>query len=64
MIILNALEGKLLPLYGQGTQVRDWLYVKDHAEALFLVATQGKVGETYNLGGHNEKTNIVVVQKL
>ncbi|OJH06714.1 MAG: dTDP-glucose 4,6-dehydratase [Alcanivorax borkumensis] len=64
LMILNALEGKPLPVYGQGTQVRDWLYVEDHARALYKVATEGKVGETYNIGGHNEKQNIDVVHTL
>lgn len=63
-IILNALAGKPLPIYGDGKQIRDWLYVKDHAEALFKVATEGKNGETYNIGGHNEKANIDVVHTL
>jgi dTDP-glucose 4,6-dehydratase len=64
LIILNALEGKPLPIYGDGLQIRDWLYVEDHARALYLVATQGIVGETYNIGGHNEKANIEVVETL
>ena len=64
LMILNALEGKPLPVYGQGTQIRDWLYVEDHARALYRVVTQGKVGETYNIGGHNEKQNIEVVHTL
>ena len=64
LMILNALEGKPLPVYGQGTQVRDWLYVEDHARALYKVATEGEVGETYNIGGHNEKQNIEVVHTL
>ena len=64
LMILNALEGKPLPVYGQGTQVRDWLYVEDHARALYKVATEGKVGETYNIGGRNEKQNIEVVHPL
>lgn len=64
LIILNALEGKPLPVYGKGNQIRDWLYVEDHARALVLVATQGKVGETYNIGGHNEKQNIEVVTTI
>lgn len=64
LMILNALEAKPLPVYGQGTQVRDWLYVEDHARALYKVATEGKVGETYNIGGHNEKQNIEVVHTL
>ena len=62
LMILNALEGKELPVYGNGQQIRDWLYVEDHARALYLVATEGKVGETYNIGGHNEKANIDVVK--
>ncbi|MDV6328038.1 dTDP-glucose 4,6-dehydratase [Idiomarina sp. Sol25] len=61
LMILNALDGKPLPVYGKGNQIRDWLYVEDHARALVKVATQGKVGETYNIGGHNEKQNIDVV---
>lgn len=64
LVILNALEGKPLPIYGKGDQIRDWLYVEDHAHALYLVATQGKVGETYNIGGHNEKQNLEVVQTI
>ncbi len=64
LIILNALEGKALPVYGNGQQIRDWLYVEDHARALYLVATEGKVGETYNIGGHNEKANIDVVKTI
>lgn len=64
LIILNAHEGKLLPVYGQGTQIRDWLHVDDHVEALYQVATQGKVGETYNIGGHNEIMNIDVVKQI
>ncbi|WP_038150712.1 dTDP-glucose 4,6-dehydratase [Thiomicrorhabdus chilensis] len=64
LMILNALEGKPLPVYGKGNQIRDWLYVEDHARALVLVATQGKVGETYNIGGHNEKQNIEVVKTI
>lgn len=64
LIILNALEGKALPVYGKGDQVRDWLYVEDHARALYKVLTEGQIGETYNIGGHNEKQNIEVVQAL
>ncbi len=64
LIILNALEGKSLPVYGKGNQIRDWLYVEDHARALVLVATKGVVGETYNIGGHNEKQNIEVVKTI
>lgn len=64
LIILNALEGKSLPVYGKGNQIRDWLYVEDHARALLIVAAQGKVGETYNIGGHNEKKNIEVIKMI
>lgn len=64
LIILNALEGKPLPVYGQGQQVRDWLYVEDHARALYQVVSQGATGETWNIGGHNEKRNIDVVHAL
>ena len=64
LIILNALEGKPLPVYGQGDNIRDWLYVDDHARALYLVLTQGQVGETYNIGGHNEQTNLEIVHQL
>lgn len=64
LVILNALEGKPLPIYGKGDQIRDWLYVEDHARALYKVVTEGKVGETYNIGGHNEKQNLEVVQTI
>ena len=64
LIILNALEGKPLPVYGKGDQIRDWLYVEDHARALVTVATRGKIAETYNIGGHNEKQNIEVVNTI
>ena len=64
LTILNALEGKPLPVYGDGSQVRDWLYVEDHARALYQVFTEGKLGETYNIGGHNEKKNIEVVHLI
>lgn len=64
LMILNALAGKPLPVYGKGNQIRDWLYVEDHARALYKVVTQGKIGETYNIGGHNEKQNIEVVQAI
>ena len=64
LMILNAYEGKTLPVYGQGTQIRDWLHVDDHVEALYLVATQGKIGETYNIGGHNEIRNVDVVKQI
>jgi len=64
LVILNALEGKPLPIYGKGDQIRDWLYVEDHARALFTVATAGEVGHTYNIGGHNEKSNLEVVSTI
>lgn len=64
LVILSALEGKPLPIYGQGTQIRDWLYVEDHARALHLVVSKGKIGETYNIGGQNEKQNIEVVKTI
>ena len=64
LVILNALEGKDLPIYGKGDQIRDWLYVEDHARALYKVVREGTVGETYNIGGHNEKQNIEVVQTI
>ncbi|MGF1803531.1 dTDP-glucose 4,6-dehydratase [Vibrio gigantis] len=64
LVILNALEGKELPIYGKGDQIRDWLYVEDHARALYKVVTEGKVGETYNIGGHNEKQNLEVVNTI
>lgn len=64
LVILNALDGKPLPIYGDGKQIRDWLYVEDHARALYRVITQGRVGETYNIGGHNEKANIEVVKTI
>ena len=64
LVILNALEGKPLPVYGKGNQIRDWLYVEDHARALYHVLKHGNVGETYNIGGHNEKRNIDVVTTI
>ena len=64
LVILNALDGKDLPIYGKGNQVRDWLYVEDHARALYKVVTEGTIGETYNIGGHNEKQNIEVVKAI
>ena len=64
LVILNALDGKALPIYGKGDQIRDWLYVEDHARALYQVVTEGAVGETYNIGGHNEKQNIEVVKTI
>ena len=64
LVILNALEDKPLPVYGDGKQIRDWLYVEDHARALYKVASEGSIGETYNIGGHNEKQNIEVVRTI
>jgi dTDP-glucose 4,6-dehydratase len=64
LMILNALEGKSLPVYGNGMQIRDWLFVEDHARALYKVVTEGVIGETYNIGGHNEKANIEVVNTI
>jgi len=64
LVTMNALEGKPLPVYGDGLQVRDWLHVDDHARALRLVLEQGKTGETYNIGGHNERTNLDVVNTI
>ena len=64
LMIINALQGKALPVYGAGEQIRDWLYVEDHARALVKVVTEGQIGETYNIGGHNEKRNIDVVTTL
>lgn len=64
LVILNALESKPLPIYGNGQQIRDWLYVEDHAKALYAVISQGEIGETYNIGGHNEKQNIEVVKMI
>lgn len=64
VVILNALAGKPLPIYGKGDNIRDWLYVEDHAEALLLVVQKGTVGRTYNIGGENERTNLELVQTL
>ena len=64
LVILNALDAKPLPVYGNGQQIRDWLFVEDHARALYKVVTEGVVGETYNIGGHNEKQNIEVVKTV
>ncbi|QLK45139.1 dTDP-glucose 4,6-dehydratase [Vibrio campbellii] len=64
LMILNALDGKPLPVYGNGMQIRDWLFVEDHARALYKVVTEGEIGETYNIGGHNEKANIEVVKTI
>lgn len=63
-VILNAINAKSLPVYGKGDQIRDWLYVEDHASALHSVLTLGKIGSTYNIGGHNEKRNLEVVQSI
>jgi len=64
LVILNALDGKSLPIYGDGSQIRDWLFVEDHARALYKVVSEGKIGETYNIGGFNEKKNIEVVKNI
>lgn len=64
LVILNALGGKPLPIYGKGDNIRDWLYVEDHAKALWLINQAGVPGETYNIGGHNERTNLEVVQTI
>ncbi|WP_239424159.1 dTDP-glucose 4,6-dehydratase [Snodgrassella communis] len=64
LTILNALQGKKLPVYGNGEQIRDWLYVEDHARALYQVVTKANAGETYNIGGHNEQKNIDVVKDI
>jgi dTDP-glucose 4,6-dehydratase len=64
LIILNCINGKLLPIYGEGQQIRDWLYVEDHVKALLKVLVDGDEGETYNIGGNNEKTNLQVVNKI
>lgn len=64
LIILNAMAGRELPVYGAGENVRDWLYVEDHARALDLIAARGRIGETYNVGGRNERRNIDVVRRI
>ena len=64
LIVLNALDGKELPVYGDGSNIRDWLYVEDHARALSLIASKGRLGETYNVGGRNERTNLQVVERI
>ena len=64
LIILNALEHRTLPIYGDGSQIRDWLYVEDHTDALFHVFQHGKLGETYNIGGNYERTNLEIVTKI
>jgi len=63
-MIISAMLGKNLPIYGDGLQIRDWLYVEDHAKALYKIILEGKLGETYNIGGHNEKTNLDVVKAI
>ena len=63
-MILNALSGEPLPIYGNGQQIRDWLYVEDHVQALYLVLQQGRIGESYNISAHCEKTNLEIVQVL
>ena len=64
VVILNALAGKPLPIYGDGSNIRDWLYVEDHADALLLVAQQGEIGRSYNIGGENERSNLQLVQTI
>lgn len=64
LMILNALNGKPLPIYGDGQNVRDWLYVEDHCDAIYLVLQQSSIGETYNVGGNNEQNNLTVVKKI
>jgi dTDP-glucose 4,6-dehydratase len=64
LIILNALTGKSLPVYGDGQQIRDWLYVTDHCEAIHFILTQGKPGETYNIGGNNQPANLTIVETV
>lgn len=64
LVVLNALQGKPLPVYGKGDNIRDWLYVEDHARALALIANKGELGETYNVGGRNERTNLQVVEAI
>ena len=64
LMILNAIQGKALPVYGTGANIRDWLYVEDHVDALYTVLQNGRIGEKYNIGGHNEKTNLEVVNTL
>ena len=64
LIILNAINGKALPIYGDGLQIRDWLHVEDHCEAIYLVLKDGEMGETYNVGGGNQPTNLVLVNEI
>ena len=63
-MIINALAGKELPVYGTGSNIRDWLYVRDHCEAIFTITSKGQIGETYNIGGNNEITNIEIVNTI
>jgi dTDP-glucose 4,6-dehydratase len=63
-MLLNALEGRSLPIYGDGGNIRDWLFVEDHCEGILMVLQKGRVGEKYNIGGHNERTNLEVVDHL
>jgi dTDP-glucose 4,6-dehydratase len=64
LVILNAIHGRELPVYGAGTNIRDWLYVDDHARALHLIVTRGRIGEKYNVGGNNERRNIDIVRQI
>ena len=64
LMILNCLQGKPLPVYGDGKQVRDWLYVQDHCEAIWLILEQGRAGETYYIGGNNQPTNLEIIQTI
>jgi dTDP-glucose 4,6-dehydratase len=64
LVILNALQEKPLPVYGKGANVRDWLYVEDHARALVTIATRGRIGESYNVGGNQERTNLEIVEAI
>jgi nucleoside-diphosphate-sugar epimerase len=64
LVLLNALDGKTLPVYGDGSNVRDWLYVEDHARALHVILTRGRLGEKYNVGGGNERTNLRIVESI
>ncbi len=64
LVILNALDGQPLPIYGDGSNVRDWLYVDDHAKALYTILTKGRLGQKYNVGGRNERTNLEVVERI
>jgi dTDP-glucose 4,6-dehydratase len=64
LMILNSIEGRRLPVYGDGRQIRDWLFVEDHCEAIWLVATRGRCGETYNVGGNNQPTNLEIIHEI